>query len=120
MHVSGRITAAQVVELQRVIRAHEFPSPLRWELIDLTHASGAKITGTVVEHAAETDRQFLADHPKFAVAIVAVDPLLFGFARMYEGYMGDAASAVHVFGERHQAISWLCQHGATPEEFPEN
>lgn len=113
--LTGALTPAEIAEVQSKIREHSFPRQLRWELVDLSGAQGSRITSVVVERAAERDQQYLQSNPKFAVALVATNPLLFGLARMYEGYMGEV-SEVRVFAARSDAVAWLADFGAAPAD----
>lgn len=79
----------------------------RDELYDLRGITDSAIDSNGVQLAAALDLDLFADQPDRRSAIVAVNSLHFGLARMFQAYLGEREANVRVFGDFDEAVAWL-------------
>jgi uncharacterized protein (DUF952 family) len=113
--VSGRLTNDDLVRChERLWRHpdHHFDRPELHEYLDV---DARPLTSAAVSRLAESRADHFRGRKLHRVAIVASDPLMFGFARMFSMLGGGHDDLVAVVDRFDAAFAWLELDGRPPE-----
>ncbi len=109
---SGRVDVEEMLDHQRKLKADSRFHPDFNQLVDFTGVEKVDISPQDVARLADT----VLFSPVSRRAIIASNPLIFGFSRMYGMYRELAGEkGVRVFRTREEAMRWL----ERPEEAQE-
>ncbi len=80
---------------------------LRFILYDFTDVVEARVGHDVLPQLMELNRTTASNSQGLVAAVVAPNPMIFGFARNWQSFAIGQGWHVQVFRERHEAIVWL-------------
>ena len=79
----------------------------RHELYDLRGITASEVDSEGVRALAAVNLELFSGQPDFRSAVVATTGLSFGFARMFQAYIGDRETNMQVFSGLEAALAWL-------------
>jgi hypothetical protein len=104
----GLMTGEDVIEANNTIYASEEKiAQLKYQLCDYTKVDKFEISNFELRRIASQDEKAATLNPDMLVAIVSVQDLMFGLARMWEAYAGETPFETAVFREREEAKAWI-------------
>jgi hypothetical protein len=80
---------------------------LKFMLYDFTDVVDAQVGTEVLPQLVEINRTTASNSQGMLSAVVAPNPLIFGFARNWQSFATVLGWRVQVFRERREAIAWL-------------
>jgi hypothetical protein len=109
---SGRVVVEEMIEHQRRLQADPRFQPDFSQLVDFTGTEKVDISPQDVARLAE----LALFAPTARRAIIAANPLVFGFSRMYGMFRELAGEkGIRVFRTREEAMRWIDQTEETQE-----
>lgn len=121
LHIgTGRITGKDILEAKSAtFESEERIRRYHYGLIDYALVDDFEVSGYELELVAARDKRAAMLAPSAFVAIVAIKDFVFGLARMWQAFMGDAGWETHVFRSRGEAEAWIRErvrdkHGTEP------
>jgi len=108
---SGDTDATEVVAANHEIFKHRYPEALRYVIVDFSAAESLNLPTADLLGLAETDRQYLLRNPPYALAMIAPQGVVFGYARTFERFMEGSPLRSTVVQTREQALGWLRREG---------
>ena len=104
----GLMTDEDVIEANNTIYASEEKiAQLKYQLCDYTKVDKFEISNFELRRIASQDEKAATLNPDMLVAIVSVQDLMFGLARMWEAYAGETPFETAVFREWEEAKAWI-------------
>jgi len=117
---TGRIAGKDILDAKSATFASEKRTArYRYGLIDYSQVEDLDISRNELESVAARDKKAAMIAPAVFVAIVVGKDLVYGLARMWQVFIGDAGWETQVFRSRSDAEAWvreriLHKYGAEP------
>jgi hypothetical protein len=99
LHIgTGRMTGKDILEAKlATFESGEKTRRYHYGLIDYAQVDDLEVSRYELEMVAARDKRAAILAPSVFVAIVAIEDFVFGLARMWQAFMGDAGWETHVF-----------------------
>lgn len=112
---SGPTDVEDVIAANEEVFNHRYAEALRYVIVDFSAAESLNLPTADLLGLAETDRQYLLRNPSYALAMIAPQGVVFGYARTFERFMEGSPLRSTVVQTREQALEWLRNEGIAIE-----
>ena len=114
----GNLTGESFGNLARDMARLEQELPVTpHRIIDLRDSEGVNLNFRSILTVGQF-RTIAALHNPVKSAMIAPDPILYGFARMFQMLIANPSITVAIFPAEESALAWLCEPGLAPPAKP--
>ncbi len=107
-HYSDVVTGSEIIQSNREVIEDERFATMEYQIVDMLNANKFECTPDEIKRIARLDIAAAKKKPDVIVVIVTDQDLIFGFARMYEQYVGDESTwQTEIFDNKDDANARL-------------
>ncbi|MCZ7645328.1 MAG: hypothetical protein M5U26_08590 [Planctomycetota bacterium] len=104
---AGQVTDADLLALFHAQSSDTRIPTRRREYVSLEKVTEPKVTSAGIGMLVDRDREQVARHESYRLAVVAPSDVAYGFSRMYQMLMEEALPECAVFRNHAEASEWL-------------